>query len=288
MVGAEVRRKALEMPGLPTIPEVLSRIVHTSQDASSSAADLGAAIEADHAITARVLRLANSAFYGRARRIATVRQAIVLVGFESVRLLALATSVIDSVSALRQVALDPHDFWMHSFGSALAAREVERELGIGRADSICFSAALLHDIGKYILAACYGQAYAKALAGAASSGRRIHEVEREQFGTHYGEVAAWLGTRWQFPEPLVETIRYVPVSGAYRGPMAREVRVVALAEQLACISGFGCAGDSADRAVDPTLAQDLSMRPDAIPRLVEQLASSRDRTRRMLSEWGAS
>lgn len=285
MVGAEVRRKALEIPGLPTIPEVVSRIIHTSQDNTSSAADLGAAIEADHAITVRVLRLANSAFYGRARRIGSVRQAIVLVGFESVRLLALATSVVDSLSALRQPALDPHDFWMHSFGAALAAREVERELGVGRADSVCFSAALLHDTGKYILAACYGQAYANALTTAASSQRRIWEVERELFGTHHGEVAAWLGARWQFPEPLAETIRCVPTYSSYRGPMEREVRIVAMADQLACAARFGFAGDRVERGVDEELAKGLRLRANAVERMCEQLALSRERTARMLREW---
>lgn len=286
MVGAEVRRKAMEMQSLTTIPEVVSRIVQTSQDSMSSAADLGAAIEADHAITARVLRLANSAFYGRARRISTVRQAIVLVGFESVRLLALATSVMDSISTLAQRSLDPHDFWMHAFGAALSAREIERELGHGKADSVCFSAALLHDAGKYILAAAYGEAYGQALVLAASSHRRVHEVEFDKFGSHHGEVVAWLASRWQFPDALTETVRNVPHCCSYRGPMSREVRIVALAEQLSCAAAFGYAGERPDRGVDTQLLQELRMRGDAVERLTDSLARARERTSSMLREWG--
>jgi len=174
---------------------------------------------------------------------------------------------------------------MHAFGAALAAREVEREMGIGKSDSVCFSAALLHDSGKFVLAASYGAAYAKTLTVAASSRRAIHELELEQFGTHYGEVAGWIGARWQFPESLAEILRVSPLYASYRGSMLREARIIALADQLSCASGFGFAGDPPDRGVDPLLSTELRLRPDAVERLTEQLTLSRDRTARMLQEW---
>jgi HD-like signal output (HDOD) protein len=165
----------MEMVEIPTIPEVAARILAASSNDKSSAVELSEIIEGDQAVTARLLRMANSAYYRRSRRVATVKQSVVVLGFESIRLLAIAVTAFDAMSTLDGAPFDVQDFWMHSFGAASSARELERELRTSHPKGLVFTAALLHDLGKWIMAATYGSAYVTSvgrLAEDRSSGKR--------------------------------------------------------------------------------------------------------------------
>lgn len=279
MIAAEVRRKAIELPGLPTLPAVVSRIVEVSGSERSCAAQLGTLIEADHAVTARVLRLANSALYRRSRAISSVRQAVVVLGFDTVQLLALSVSALDSIAKIDQNILSMEEFWLHAFGTASCAREIVRVSRAKTDPSLCFTAGLLHDIGKVLLATAYGPRYAALLQRDEESSRSLASLEKDAFGTHHGEVAGWLCDLWNFPPALADAIRDVPRASAPNS------KVIALANQFAIAAGFGACGDQPDCQPDADLARSLGIDEALVAALLARFATSRDRIRSELEEW---
>jgi HD-like signal output (HDOD) protein len=282
MIDLALKRSILELRDLPTLPEVVTRIVRTIEDTTSSAADVCAVLEMDHAISARVLRLANSAFYGLSRNIDTMRRAVVVIGFEGVRLLAMATSVFDALGHCKQSVLEPRDFWMHSFGSARAALMIAKRTRGQDCPEAHFTAGLLHDFGKFILALAFDSRYAEVLETARQSATALGVVERSTLCTTHGEVGAFVARRWQFPERLAETVAHVESYRSHVGAFRRDVCVVALADQLSCLAGFGLAGETLPAALDPWLLGTLEIGNTEITRLLGELRGVRDDTERLL------
>ncbi len=276
---------AVDIRALPTIPEIVTRIVHASSSDSASAADLGSLVESDHAVTSRVLRLANSSLYRRAKQIASVRQAVIVLGFDTIRMLALSVSAFDTVSALEQSSIDLDDFWMHSFGASACAREVLKATGASDDESLAFTGALLHDVGKCLFAASLGNSYGEVVAASAAERTKLRDVELRRFGCHHGHVAQWLCERWSFPTSLTEVVRFCPDYASYAGRYQESVQRAALAEHLSRVVGFGMGGDPVEPAVDVDLARRVGLSEDLLRDLLPRLEQSKSEVASMLQDW---
>ena len=282
MLDRQQKQKILGFGDLPTLPEVITQILEITADSGSSACEVGSILESDHAISARVLHLANSAFFGLPNRVDSLRRAVVLLGFQTVRSLALATSVFDAFFQVEQFSLDPYDFWIHSFGTAKAAHQVaERVEGIESSEG-CFTAGLIHDIGKYVLSLALKDEYTALVDVAMETGTHLREVERAQTNVDHCEVGAWLCERWNFPPRLVDVVANAERSSQYSGPFPLEVRVVDLADQLSRKAGFGYAGDPPNPEPDDDLLDSLSISRDSITGDLEQLQDYREEAKRLL------
>ncbi len=282
MHSHRVFAKLIELHDLPTLPQIVSKIIEAVEDDRSSAADLTALLEKDHAISARVLRLANSAFYGLRHPVDSIRRAVVVLGFDAVCQLALATSVFRTFSSQRQFALDPEDYWMHAFGTAKAAqilchKHVEVESPEG-----CFTAGLLHDIGKYLLALVLRDEYRTVIRKAADESIPLRVCEKEHLGVNHAEVGRWLAAKWRFPTLIIEV-----VGNAYRAPapsrkFAVEASVVQLADTLSRLAKFGTAGEWEVPRVDNALLEFLGMTREDAEGVMDQLVQVRADTREFL------
>ncbi|MCP4644683.1 MAG: HDOD domain-containing protein [bacterium] len=281
-MNRDIRRRLLAVGDLPTLPAVMQRILKITDDESTSAADLTEILEMDHAISARVLRLANSAFFGLRNRVDSARRAVVVIGFDAVRLLALATSVFDVLSKGSQYALDPVDFWMHSLGTAKAAQLLAEKRGSAQPAEACFTAGLVHDMGKCLLERALKETYREVVAEAQEAERNLSWVEQPRLGTTSGEIGGWIAGRWRFPDMIVDAIRHSDRPEEYSGLYRGEVRIVDLANRLSRLAGFGDGGDCADPRPDPTLVGDLGLTPSDVSGYVDALASFREDTERLL------
>ena len=285
MIAARIRTLANDLPTLPTLPEVATQIVEVSASDRSCAGSLGSIIEKDLAVTTRVLRLANSSFYRRSREITGVRQAVVVLGFETIRLLALSVAAMDAIDSLGLSDFDMHDFWMHSFGAAVCSNAIQEEIGACGDPALCFSSALLHDVGKCILAATYGSEYTRAMKRAVKEQRRVAAIETELFGTHHGEVASWVCSRWGCPVGLGVIANNAVHEWNQNIPFPVETRVVALAEQISRIVGFGAAGDPREPCADENLMRAVGISDSVLGDLLPRMAGSREDVARTLAEW---
>ncbi len=245
-------RKLIEIENIPTLPAIMNRLLDAVEDADTSADDLTAILERDMAISARVLRLANSAFYGLRHRVDTIRRAVVVVGFQAVRMLALATSVFDALSRHRQFAFEPEEFWMHSLGTAKAAQLLARRIPGKESPESCFTAGLLLNIGKYCMALALKEQYTEYVKLAEKNSRRLCDIELEAIHTTHAEAGQWLAEKWRLPEMFAVVLANHVRARHYHGEFQRENSIMALSNEITREAGFGSAGDFAPPVLDPT------------------------------------
>ncbi len=206
MVSREQVETQLEkMSKLPVLPQILVNLNRVASDEAASAEDLGKVILKDQSLTMRVLKVVNSAYYRRhsRQRITTVTKAVVILGFNGIRRLALGLSVFEMLrSASKVPAL--HDFWCHSLLTAIGARLLAVKGGYTYEEE-AFVCGLVHDIGKLVLAYCAPEEYGRILSET-SDRSSVRRLEREIFGLHHGQAGRKLAARWGMPPVVLEAI----------------------------------------------------------------------------------
>lgn len=189
---------------LPALPSVLSRIVAATADPDASALDLSRHVAADQSLTATLLRVVNSAYYGHYRQVDSITTAIVMLGFHEVRNLTLATTALRSFPK-GHPEFDRTQLWRHSLAVAMAAERFATAENLARDG--CFVAGLLHDIGKVVLDVLYPDSFREAVLRALGRGGFVRECEAEIFGIDHAGVGGILAERWDLPPTIVEAIR---------------------------------------------------------------------------------
>jgi len=190
---------------LPTLPAVLTTIQDLSQDSNTTAEAFGQTISLDLSITSKVLRMANSAFFGVRRKVTSIRDAITLLGFETVRNVALVTAsfeILKGETGTRE--FDRVGFWLHSIGCGAIAKVLCKHLGIQRSDY--FTAGIMHDMGKVVLDAFFSEHFAGVVKAVKDEQIPIREAEKKVLGVTHAEIGRYVARRWKLPPELVEAI----------------------------------------------------------------------------------
>jgi len=226
---------------IPTMPTIASKVMQIVNDPKSNAEDVAKFISKDVALTSKVLRLANSAFYGIPRTISSVNSAIVILGFNTIRSLVLSASVIKVFPAKPgAVSFDRKSFWKHSFMVGIAARMLAQILRRRKLVDLemAFSAGLLHDIGKLILEQFAEAEYLPILKTAREKGLPLYQVEKSLLGIDHAEVSGMLADKWQMPLELKVPIcmHHTPLEEREMPEMAA---IVHYANHLAHVKGSG-------------------------------------------------
>jgi len=188
---------------LAPLPAVAHRILELSDDQRFSAHGLASIIASDQALTTRLLRLANSAYYGAPRRIGTVRDAVVLLGFRAVQQVALASCIMQNHRPAPH--LDYDRFWQFSVTTALLAEVLARTEG--EHVDLAFTAGVIHNVGLLALDQHRPDLLREALARAKSDQTSLHEAERALLGYTDADLGGALAEHWNFPAPLVAAVR---------------------------------------------------------------------------------
>jgi putative nucleotidyltransferase with HDIG domain len=192
---------------LPALPQVVVQVIKLTEDPDSTAQDINRVLSQDQAITARVLKMANSAFYGFPRRIGSITDAIVLLGFRTLRSIVMAASVSDIlVQEMPGYALEYGELWRHSQCTAMAARLIARKSKFALLD-LAYTAALLHDIGKVILNGTMQEAYREVVAKVTDDNISFINAEDEILGFNHAQVGARVAEKWNLPPETVEAIQ---------------------------------------------------------------------------------
>lgn len=200
---------AVNAQQLASFPEVAFRIDEVLADERSSAADIGVLIESDPALSAALLRIANSAAYGSMAVADNLQTAVRIVGSREVRDLTYAICATETFKGMPNKLISFEDFWMHSLHCAVASQSVADCAKVGRGKSF-FTAGLLHDIGQLVMFNQFPDLSQQALELSLeiNDGRGICQAEKEVFGFDHTAVGEELARCWRFPETLRTAITY--------------------------------------------------------------------------------
>jgi HD-like signal output (HDOD) protein len=224
-----------EVAGLRPLPAAVSRVLRIAEGEHFSAHELAQAIAADQALTARVLRLANSAYYGFPKRITSVRDAVVLLGFRTVRSATLASSVIGAFAGVDQI--DHRRFWHFSVAVGMLAEVLAR--ASRRHLDEAFTAGVLHNIGRLALAQHRPERLATVRQLARAEAVSLTAAETKVLGFTDAELGGALASHWNFPEELVEAVRLHSASPGDIGDPDSLAALVVQARRSAHAWGMG-------------------------------------------------
>jgi len=189
-----LRAEIISTKDLPTIPVLLVHILAVVDGDRSSARDLVDVLQRDQALTARILRLANSSFFGCPREVASLTRAVMLLGFSAVRNIALGVKIWDTLRTGTSFSLAK--LWEHSALVAAASKLVAQKTRAAEPEA-AFTAGLLHDIGQVVLRMRFGAEYESVISEGDTA---VTEREQAAFGVDHAQAGGWLAEAWALPE----------------------------------------------------------------------------------------
>ncbi|MCH8622986.1 HDOD domain-containing protein [Undibacterium sp. TS12] len=190
---------------LPTLPEVAIEMLQNLDDENSSLDMVTDKIAMDHSVTAKILRLANSSYFGNNSKVVTLQQATALLGVKNVKNLIRLTSLSNKFPTANCPAFNFKAFWRHSIATAVCAEMISRALHMKH--DFAFTAGLLHDIGKLVLVTIYPENYNQVLLYQANADCQPLEAERTIMHIDHVEAGLALATYWNFAEAVCDAIR---------------------------------------------------------------------------------
>jgi putative nucleotidyltransferase with HDIG domain len=268
--------------GLPTLPVVVNNIIVTARSERTSAKDLSDLIITDQAISARVLRLANSAYYGMPQRIDTVSRAIVIIGFKEVVALTLGMGVFSALSKKGGESLiDMAELWKHAVGVGFAAKKIAKKIRL-IADETTMLTGLLHDIGKIIFCIYFPNEYAEVLKKTPNEQTQLHKIEKECLGLDHAEMAYRLMKQWNLPVNLIKPVRYHHNPSACPKEQGSMAMILYAANFICNQSGIGQSGNN-NIEPDNKILRKLELSDENIRTMTEELESERDKVEAFLT-----
>jgi putative nucleotidyltransferase with HDIG domain len=243
LADKQLQRLLSQMETLPTLPSLYCEMVEALQSADASIGAIAGIVGRDVGMTAKILQMVNSAYFGIARKITCPIQAISLIGIDTAKNLVLSYQVFSQFDQTKVPKFYIDALWQHSMTVARYARELARIEGQDRRtveDS--FTAGLLHDAGKLALMANLPAEYAKALKLAKTQPISLAEAEETCIGANHAQVGAYLFRLWGLPETLVEAVAFHHGPAKYQQQIFSPLTAVHVANGLAHESA--CRGEA--------------------------------------------
>ena len=243
---------------MKVLPEIINKIISLTDDPDSTAQDMEKAILRDQVLTTKILRLANSAYYGYARKISTVSQATVLLGFQAIKSIALASTVSQYLtSELKGYSLEKNELWTQSQTCAIISRYIAKQIKYPNPEE-AYIAGLLRDIGKTILNQHMEKEYSEVLAKIEKDNISFLEAEKEILGFDHAEIGGKVAEKWNLPKALVDS------KGHHHTPELSNVNqllvsIVHVADAITMMMGVGLGLDGLAYNLSPVAIDALGL-----------------------------
>ena len=255
---------------LPTLPTVFLNVMRLMRDPNTPMKDLANAVESDPAISMKILKLINSSFYGLARTVDSVQQAIVLLGANTLKNVVISVSIFKAMGGeSTNSCFNREAFWQHSIGCGLIARYLGNRIDCER-DEQGFIAGVIHDIGKVVLDRYFNDELADITRLVKERNISFYSAELETIGITHAEIGEHLAENWKLPENLVAVVgqhhNFNPDSDH-----AMLTALIHLSDILARKYKVGSGGDNLIPEVDPLVWQTLNLEPGDLDAMDEEL-----------------
>jgi len=268
-MSLELRDLVKTAGSLSSLPVIFTRINDAVNNPRSSLADIGRIIGEDPGLTARLLRIVNSAFYSFPSKIDTISRAVTIVGTQQLRDLALATSVMKVFRGIPEDLISMEAFWCHSIGCGISARVLashRREANLER----YFVTGMLHDIGRLVLFMNLPDRSRAAVMRCRSSGELLHRVEYDEIGFDHATVGSVLLQAWSLPTSLEEVVacHHTPQK-SLRYPV--ETAIIHVADIVAHAMELGKSGEYCVPPLNPEAWERIRISASLFPDIAEEV-----------------
>ena len=230
---------------MPALPVSVSKVIEIANNPATSPVDLNRVISLDPVLMARVLKLINSAYYGVSSKVNSLVRAIIMLGINTVKNLALSSAVMDTLGDKGQFrALDPQAFWRHSLGVGVTAKLIAQHRKVESAKlEEYFISGLLHGIGKIPMNNVLSAEYVEAMSIADRQRLPLHAAERKVFGFDHTFIGLQIGEAWKLGNAILDTIKFQTRPVEYDGQYADIVNTVHVAIYSVTVAEIGFSGD---------------------------------------------
>jgi diguanylate cyclase (GGDEF)-like protein len=266
----QVQKLITDQLNLPSPPAIAVQILNAVQKEDVSLQDLARIISADPALTAKLLRVANSSFYSLPNQITSIERALAVLGINVIKNIALSFAIAGNLRGSGQGDFDFNYFWRRSVTSAVAAELLTALLQ--RKDEDIFVTALLHDIGVMVIYLCKGEEYSKLFRERLMSDIPLVELERQKFGFDHQLVGATLISTWGLPASIAEPMRYHHKHGDVPEEHKKTAEILSIAGRLSAIYNEK---DSAEqvRLLQKELTAMFALKAEQVRELVDNVAN---------------
>lgn len=273
----KLKEKLLKIGDLATLPVVAANVIQLTQNPKSSALEVGKAISLDPALTSKVLKVANSAFYGFPQKISTINNAIIVLGFSNIRNIVLSVAVIDAFKDKQGGNLfNKTEFWKHSIACGIASSILASSISLKNSEE-AFIWGLLHDFGKIIMDTYIHEEYKQIMYNVKKKNILIIDAEQSHLGFNHTAVGSLVATKWNMPPALIKAVKF------HHNPVLdynslRISSIVHLADILCRTLNLGYGGDNAIPAVNKTSWELMKMDKPKIKKIFYQIEEEYEKT----------
>lgn len=205
----DLKNLILSIQSIPSLPEVYNELMEEVQSPDCSFDQLAAIISKDVGMVAKILQISNSAFFGYSQKILSVKQAIEILGLEMIQALVLSDKIFSKMEGKKSETAFIEKIWRHSLQTAQWALAIaKKEKLSGEHKNYAFTAGLLHEIGRVVLAFSHPEQINRMEAMMKEKNVSLLQAEREIFKTTHADVGAYIVNLWGLPDPVVEAIAY--------------------------------------------------------------------------------
>ena len=204
-----IKRIVSQTETLPSLPEVYTDVISELQSADPSVQKVGEIISTDLAMTAKILHVVNSAFFGLVRKINNPKEAVMLLGTETIKALVLSVKIFSQFNQKKFAWFNFDELFNHSMSVSMFAQTISKQEHLEQTlVNKSLMAGMFHDLGKLILVTNYQEPYQKVLMEAAKTRQNLWDLEIERFGTSHAEIGAYLMGLWGLEYPVIEAIAF--------------------------------------------------------------------------------
>jgi HD-like signal output (HDOD) protein len=265
-----------EISHIATLPEITLKIIELVEDPSSTAQDLHKVISNDPALCSRILKVVNSAFYGLPRQIGSINRAIVLLGLNAVKNIAIAASLTKLFRGGELCArFSAKDLWIHSIATAACAKLICDELKLGVSDE-AFLAGLIHDIGIMVEVQAMRHELLQVFEEMTFDGDGaptcdMREIERQTLGADHQDFGSGLCEAWKFPKSFTYVTSHHHDPTQLPSANRTLTAIIYVADRLAAQAGYGFRADLQTIDVHPSVTTDLNLSPEQLESIKSKL-----------------
>ena len=249
---------------MPSLPTTVAKVLEVCNNPRTSPADLNHVISLDPVLVGRVLKLINSAYYGLGQQVTSLVRAIIMLGINTVKNLALSSAVLHNLSSKKDFqAIDMEGFWRHSLCVGVAAKVIAKKRGVDAKQSEeYFTAGLLHDIGKIPLNAVLANDYVLTVSVSDRERISLHTAENRLIGIDHAKAGAMIAAAWRLEGAVGDAIARHHDYLTYTGPYKDVLYSVVLANRFASVMEIGFSGNRYPDKLDPSVWEFLGLSRD--------------------------